>query len=249
MPTQLEKVEARAAHLLDGFLFLRERYALLDPMLFNREVQLNRGSGRQARGFASLRITLVLACAQDIAKLVADTDERAPSIHNIVSALRDPDLVAALKSRYAIWVTPSIEDETDPEIIEALRRRELGKRRELSLDFDKRLSELRTFAENLLSSPVIKSFRTIRDKITAHTEVLFVADKYQPFDIGDLGLKWQDLENSISSIQRAVELIGAVARNASFAWDMLDKQLPTAANEFWLPSSSIEPLTMQTKQA
>ena len=126
MPTQVERVEALAAHLLDGFLALRERYALLAPMLFNGGVASARGSGRQARGFKALRQTLFFACAQDIAKLVADTDPRAPSIHNIAYALHDGTLVATLKARYATWVVPSIENETDPEIAEALRLLELN---------------------------------------------------------------------------------------------------------------------------
>lgn len=38
MPTQIQKIEAHASHLLDAFITLRERYALLDPMLFDPDV-------------------------------------------------------------------------------------------------------------------------------------------------------------------------------------------------------------------
>lgn len=238
MPTQIERVEALSAHLLDGFLALRERYALLDPMLFNSSVASSRGSGRQARGFRALRKSLFLTCAQDIAKLVADTDSRAPSITNITTALRDSTLVASLKARYVAWVVPSIENETDSEIVEALRLLELDERAGRATEFDRHLRDLLALADELLSSPVIESFRTIRDKVTAHTEVRFVADKYRLFDLADLGLKWRDLQASIVSIQRAVELIGMVVRNTGFAWDMLDHQLSNAANEFWLPSNA-----------
>jgi hypothetical protein len=34
-------------------------------------------------------------------------------------------------------------------------------------------------------------------------------------------------------MQRLVELIGFIVRNASFAWDMLDRQLREAARGFW----------------
>ena len=96
MPTRVERIEALSGHLLDGFLALRERYALLDPMLFNQSVAAARGSGMQSRGFLALRQTLFFACAQDIANLTADTDARAPSIPNITKALRDDALVAQL---------------------------------------------------------------------------------------------------------------------------------------------------------
>jgi AbiU2 len=238
VPTQVERTEAFAAHLLDGLLALRERYAMLDPMLFNSSVAATRGSGKQARGFRALRQSLFLTCAQDIAKLVADADPRAPSLHNIAASLRDPALVASLKARYAAWVMPSIENETDPEIVEALRLMELDERAERGSEFDKHLRDLLELADLLLKSPVIDSFRTIRDKLAAHTEVRFVADKYRLIDVIDLGLKWKDLQAAIVSVQRAVELVGIFIRNAGFAWDMLDRQLSTAANEFWLPSNA-----------
>ena len=58
MPTQIEKLQASANHLLDAFIELREKYALLEPMLISEMVQKERGSGRQARGFEILKYSL-----------------------------------------------------------------------------------------------------------------------------------------------------------------------------------------------
>lgn len=116
MPSQIEKLEAHASHLLDAFIRLRERYAILEPMLFDQEVVKVHGSGKQAHGFNILRHSLFLSCSQDIAKLSLDSDERTPSVRNIVAKLQDSELCKVLEDRYAIWVIPSAEDETDPEM-------------------------------------------------------------------------------------------------------------------------------------
>ena len=79
MPTQIERLEAHAAHLLDAFIQLRERYALLEPMLFGETVSKG-GSGKQGRGFSILKHSLFLSCSQDIAKLTLDDDNRTPSL-------------------------------------------------------------------------------------------------------------------------------------------------------------------------
>ena len=235
MPTKIEKVEAHAGHLLDGFLALRERYALLHPMLFEESVAAGRGSGPQGRGFRTLRSSLFLNCAQDIAKLAADADPRTPSVFTIASALRDDNLIGILKARYSAWVVPSIEDETDPEIVEAFRLMEIGERAGRAIEFDRHLQDLHDLADQFEASPTIVSFRAIRDKVTAHTEVRFVADRYQLVDVAALGLKWKDLKEAIDKLQRAVELVGMLVRNVGFAWDALDKQLFTMANDFWTP--------------
>ncbi|MEJ2471803.1 MAG: hypothetical protein P8Y96_11900 [Desulfuromonadales bacterium] len=55
MPTQIEKIQAHSEHLLDAFLMLLERYAILSPMLFDEEICRQHGRGKKARGFEILR--------------------------------------------------------------------------------------------------------------------------------------------------------------------------------------------------
>ncbi|CAG9269878.1 hypothetical protein [Paraburkholderia caribensis] len=233
MPAQTEKLQAYAGHLLDAFIALRERYAMLEPMLFDPATAKTLGSGKRSRGFFILRQSLFLSCAQDVAKLILDTDKRTPSIRNIVSALEDDALRAMFEDEYANWVVPSIEEEDDPEIVAALRRFEeqerLGKREQ----FREHYLEMRGIWETLSSSPAVEAFRTVRDKISAHTEIRLVIDKYNRINIDDLGIKWDDLRAIIEQMQRIVELIGYTIRNASFAWESLDHQLVRAASDFW----------------
>lgn len=235
MPSQIVKLEAHASHLLDAFIRLRERYSLLDPMLFHEQIPKLRGSGSQTRGFLTLRHSLFVSCAQDIAKLSLDSDPRTPSIKNLITALDDVTLVNELRERFAIWHPPSIEDETDPEIIEALRRMELREEAEQRVQFDEILSAARQSWNDLSASRCMSGFLTIRDKIAAHTEVHFIADKYQFVDIGTLGIKWSDMRKAIEIMQQLVEKLGQLIRNAGFAWDMLDEQLSKASLSFWLP--------------
>lgn len=233
MPSQIEKLEAHASHLLDAFIGLREKYCMLEPMLFDPDTNKIRGSREQARGFQILRSSLFLSCAQDIAKLTLDADSRTPSIRNLVSALDDQALREELEERYAIWVIPSVEDEIDPDILAALRRMEERERIEKRAQFREHLTELRKCWGTLSTAISMTGFLTVRDKVSAHTEVRFVVDKYQLVDIGTLGIKWRDLRTSIEAMQRLVELIGLIVRNAGFAWDLLDLQLSTASKNFW----------------
>lgn len=206
---------------------------MLEPMLFDHDTNKSWGSRDQARGFQILRNSLFLSCAQDIAKLALDADMRTPSFRNLVSALDDSAVVAELEDRYAIWVIPSIEGETDPDIAAALRRMEERERVELRGQFREHMSELRDLWTELSATSAMSGFLTVRDKVSAHTEIRYVADKYQLVDIGTLGIKWRDLRLSIESMQRLVELIGLIVRNAGFAWDTLDNQLSIASKRFW----------------
>ena len=110
MPTQIEKLEAYASHLLDAFILLRERYAILDPMLFDKDVIARHGAKDRARGFNILLNFLFLSCAQDIAKLSMDDDERTPSIRNLVRAVVDVKLRGEFRVRYANWAISPIAE-------------------------------------------------------------------------------------------------------------------------------------------
>jgi hypothetical protein len=238
MPSQIEKLEAHASHLLDAFLRLRERYSLLEPMLFHHEVPKLRGSGAQARGFLTLRHSLFLSCAQDIAKLSLDNDKRTPSIRNLIAALDETSCAHLLRERFAVWHVPLAEDETDPEVIAAVKRMELREADERRVQFDEIVGRARDAFADLSRSTYMAGFLTIRDKVAAHTEVQHVVDKYQFVDIGALGIKWSHMGDAIALMQRLVEDVGLVIRNAGFAWDMLDDQLSKASNAFWLPTNA-----------
>lgn len=233
MPSQVEKLEAHASHLLDAFIGLREKYALLEPMLFDPDTVAARGSRHQARGFQILKNTLFLSCVQDIAKLSLDGDKRTPSIRNLVAGLDDDQIRQELEDRYAIWVVPSAEQEEDPDIVAALKRMEERERLERREQFREHYAELQDGWKSLSESPSMEAFLTVRDKVSAHTEVRFVADKYQLVDIGKLGIKWGDVRRNMETMQRLVELLGPIVRNAGFAWDSLDAQLSKASTGFW----------------
>ena len=238
MPTQIEKIQAHSSHLLDTFIRLRERYALVEPLLFDEYVVQRWGSGRRARGFKILKNSLFLSCAQDIAKLTVDDDDRTPSLSNLIRALADDSLRAELKAQYASWKSPFVEEERDPLILEVIRQWELREKAERLEQFDVLYFEATHLWEKLSTSELIKGFRIIRDKVTAHTEVRWVVDKYQFVDVGALGIKWRDLHAVIGDMQRLVELLGLLIRCAGFAWEALDTQLEKAARDFWSNPSS-----------
>ena len=233
MTTQTEKLEAHASHLLDAFIQLRQRYAILDPMLFDNTVVATHGSGKKARGFSVLKHSLFLSCAQDIAKLTLDDDPRTPSLSNNIRVLTDDALRHTLREQFAIWKISLVEEETDTEILEALCRMELREEAQRRAQFDELYCEATTLWAALSTNPTTKSFKTIRDRVAAHTEVRLVADKYQFVDIGTLGIKWGDIKATIEQMQRLVEIIGLLIRNAGFAWNSLDDQLKHASEGFW----------------
>ncbi len=238
MPTQIEKLQAHTGHLLDAFIALRQRYAMLHPLLFDQEVVKEYGSGLRSHGFLTLRHSLFLSCAQDMAKLSLDKDERTPSIKKLQSALQQETVRDELREAFAIWVIPSVEEETDPEIKEALQRMEQREQSERRQQFDEILARTQACWLTLQSDAALLAFQTVRDKVSAHTEVHLVADKYQFVDISALGIKWGDLKRVMEAMQLIVEDLGLLIRNAGFAWDSLDSQLNKASKNFWLTSAA-----------
>ena len=187
MPTQIEKLQAHAEHLLDAFLILIERYAILKPMLFSEDVFRQHGSGKKARGFEALRKSLFLECAQDIANITFDNHDRTLTIKNLIDALRDNNLVEELREKYTIWHTPSYEDQ-DPLVIATLRKMKEREKANREKDFDRLYSELQEKWVLLSECRSMNAFSTIRNKMSAHIEIQYIADKYQFVGLSDRGL-------------------------------------------------------------
>ena len=232
MPSQVERLQGHAGHLLDGLIGLREKYALLDPMLFDAELVTHWGGEKRSRGFEILRSTLFLTCVQDIAKLSVDSDDRAPSVKNFIDALANTSLRNELREHYAVWHLGEV-GEKDPIVVAAIKQMELREQAKRRAHFDSRYQELLSMWGTYCSSTELDAFVKIRDKLSAHTDVHYFDGKYVLLDVRKLGLKWGDLKGAVTRLQALGDLINALVRSASFAWDMLDEQLAEAVTGFW----------------
>ena len=235
MSTQYAKTEANARHLLDGFIALKERYAFLHPMIFDKGLVAARGSGQRGRGFDTLRRSLLLTCIQDIAKFTLDRDRRAPSLANIASSLEDEAFRDDLRERYAVWgsIRPDEDQFDDHTVLEALNKIEARETQTRRIAFDDAYQQFSAQWVALKDSPTLLSSIKVRDKVTAHTEIRFENEQYVPFDISTLGIKYGDIKEMIDQVQDLVRLVGFVVRAAAFDWEGLDDQLSKAAYHFW----------------
>jgi hypothetical protein len=234
-PSQREKAQGHAEHLLDLFIGLRGTYAMLEPLLFDRDVVARWGSGKRAHGFNLLTLNLLHSCVLGIAKIALDNDARTPSVWKLVSSLDHRALVEELREEYALWhLAPTSGEE--PEVIDLVQRAERREEAERRVQFNGLVAETRLKWLELQESKALASFVTMRDKLIAHSELLHDGTKYRAVDVRSLGLKFGDLRSVIDALQTLVDRLTLIYRRASFAFDGLDKQLKGARDHFWQPA-------------
>ncbi|MBR7745778.1 hypothetical protein [Undibacterium baiyunense] len=233
MSIELQKLKAHSEHLLDGFLGLRERYAMLEPMLFNMSVIEKKGKGVMGRGFIAIKNNLFLFCCQDIAKLSLDKYDTSPSIKRIVEKLQEDRLLATLEEEFSVWYVEPPSEEKDPMVLDLLKRMDEKAQLERRRAFNELVLRLNENWRKLENKPALDSFKKIRNKASAHLDVNLVNGIFQPLDIGSLGVKWKDIGETIAEMQEIIEQIGLIVRNASFSWDSLDRNLEKASKGFW----------------
>ena len=232
MPTQIVKLQAHTEHLLDGFITLRERYAMLRPMLHNKDVVKNKGSKKQSHGFIIIRNTLFLSCCQLIANLCFDRDDKCSSITQIIAKLESEALRNQLKEIYAL-PQPIISDNQDPDILEMWKRIEAEDQIKHRVEFDEHYNELLRLWSRLKSSQSALSLEKIRNKVAAHTDISLISNQYKLFDVSSLNLKWDDIKKTISDIQEIIDLIYLIIRNSGYHWESLDEILDKTVSDYW----------------
>jgi hypothetical protein len=233
MSAVIEKLEAQASQLLDGFIGLRETYALLDPMLFDRETIASRGSFGQRNGFLILRRSLLLACVQDIGRLCLDSDERAPSIPRLIAQLRNQSLRDELRRRYCVFGGEPARTESDPDIIRLLA--DIAQREQTARgdEFDRYFARLLTSWDELSNGSALTEILAVRDKVSSHAEDHAGRRRYLLADITRLGIDLTGLKPTIQAMQEQVALIETMVHAAGFSWNSLSRQLADAVQGFW----------------
>jgi hypothetical protein len=228
----LLKTQGHAEHLLDGFLGLRQKYALLRPMMYDAGLRLRRGAREREMGYATLRFALFRDCALDLMRLTIDEDRRTPSVRNLMEALSDPPVLAALRAKWGdchkLPAQPG-DDETRAQLdaIEAADRAQMEAR------FDKSWNLAKSKWDRFLNAPWLPVFRDLRDKHIAHLELHLVNGEYRPIDLAELNVTAGNLDEGMELLERLVVEIGLVARMTGFAMQGARSQFDNEAAAFW----------------
>ncbi|MBX9848696.1 MAG: hypothetical protein K2X64_05340 [Rhodocyclaceae bacterium] len=230
---RIAKLRGHSEHLLDAFLGLSEKYALLHPMLFDADVVKTYGTGPKSRGFQRIKTTLFLSCSLELATLAFDSYEGSVSLASIINALGEAKLLSRLRSDYVDAITPHICEEMSTFELECLELLNQAEAEARAREFDLAYERLLHVWSGISKSTTFGNLQTIRNKVAAHTHLYLEGNKYKPLDISKLGVKWQEIEPAISELQEAVENVGIVVRGASFAWDSLHKNLERTVHGFW----------------
>jgi len=229
---RLAKLRARAEHLLDLFIALSERHAMLKPLAFDKALAERVGLGAPGRGQVILQNALLQHCVMDVVKLTVDSADRTPSVANIMLSLADEALRAKLREEYSV-VPPPIVAGTDPLPADLVAEMAEVDRAELQARFDATWERLSNRWAALEGDGRLDGFKTWRDKLIAHSDLHHSHGEYQLTDLSALGLKWGDLGDLITHLREVISDIQTLTRAAGFAWEMLDEQLQAAADGFW----------------
>ena len=108
------------------------------------------------------------------------------------------------------------------------------------VEFDVFYSELLQLWSNLKVSKSAHSLAKIRNSSAAHYGVELVDGEYKLFDISSLNLKWDDILDTISAMQKIIGLINLIVRNAGYSWETLDEILSKTTNDYWEISLSTD---------
>lgn len=230
---EITKLRARTEHVLDLFIALREKYALLRPLAFRQDLVERWPKGPAARGLLALRNALLSSCVQDVAKLALDKSEQAPSIHNIVATLERDDVRDALRKEYAKAPPVLGGDHDDPSVRAMLSEMQKNEEVERGKQFDEEWKTVSKKWRVLGHGDALQAFKTWRDKLIAHSDLHHKGGEYRLLDLTDLGLKWGDLGELVTELQAIVDSVNLCVRGANFAFDMLDEQLEAASSGFW----------------
>jgi hypothetical protein len=229
----METPESLARKVDSGFTVFLRAYALhlyVRPMMGNAGLIARYGTPERQAGFNELRNALYWTVILELTKICDDRDQRTPSIFNFRDAFRDSRLLEQLEALYAPLRLPQLPGEST-EKWRLLAEQESAQRR---LEFNRRLQETLAACDELLASPVLAGYKTIRNKLIAHNELIpTAAGTYSFFEIQELKLKYGDERRLIELAQKAFDGLNSVVRRASFSWDSFFNPEERDVKGFW----------------
>lgn len=227
----IKKLESQVDSLLTLFMRAYSQYLFQRPMMVNTDLISRMEMEGKSRGFEHLRNQLYWNLVQEIVKICDDSDERTPCIKKITMKLKDKNTLKILEDRYMVLNQryPPVEGE-DYATWEKLRKEDQDYLRK---KFKKTYDRMIKNAEDLLSSDILRGYKTVRDKVLAHNELRLVGSNYELFDISVLNLKFGQERIILDKAKEIIDDLNLLVRVASFSWDSFIDPETRAVCTFW----------------
>lgn len=200
---RLEQIDAYAKALIQGVRIMDERRHILQPLLRDEAVRVSLAEKFRDTFGAHAYNHLVPLFAQDLvrdlARLYLDDDRKTGSFTNLYRKASEREINDALRERFRRlpdkWheqpgPIPGLTQEQTDDIRNEWRDRD---REDFAKSFDEGWVVATKAIEELTKDPVAEKIKTFRDKYHAHLEMAPMGSDPGPFDVGQLGLKYNEI--------------------------------------------------------
>jgi len=204
MNERIEKLKGHAEILLNAYLGLREKLEVLKPIIFNEPTARKNSAKRRARGFLVIRQSLFESCVLDVHALAFDNDPRTPSVTGFVKALQEDPVRALLRNT-----------------------------QKRAAVFDKKYERIIEEWKSFKARSWAQAFRDLRDQRISHLELKKSGNQYKRLDVSSLGLKWNDIEESVDLLERLVLDLMGIVRDEGYNLDNIKQALENDGKAFW----------------
>ena len=200
---RLEQVDGYSKTLVQAVRVMDERRHILAPLLHDDEVKIalrnifhnNLG----AHAYNHLVPLFAQDLVRDLTRLFLDQDKRSGSLTNLYRKVSEPNLHGALRERFMSipnkWYenASGLGDLPEELAAEMLAKMQADQCKEFEESFDSGWGVVTGAVAQLEKDPVSEKLKTFRDKYHAHLEMSPLGQDPAPFDVGSLGLSYNDL--------------------------------------------------------
>lgn len=225
---RLNKLKQHQNLLMEKYLFIKENYFLLEPLLYSKDLFDRFTIGPKARGFHLTWWALYCNHILEAWKITSDKCKKTLSLSNQICIIKDQDIISELREQYSEW--PSAIDESMQEVFEEFEKKERDKRRtEFDDRYKKTLSEWRILED----SKVFKNIRKFRNKFLAHNEAHINEKTYEFKGLSIADLKYGNERQFLECLQKIVVNLDLMVRQSSFQWEDFDDKIRKSSLSFW----------------
>jgi AbiU2 len=222
-----EEVEFLATLLESAYV----DYLFLRPIMADANLKARMQHDGKLEGFNQIGEALYWWFIQQLVKIWDDRDAQGKnvSIRKLLNGIADFRVVRDLEERHARWTTPHGEL-PDPATLKSIQEREERQQRE---EFRDRLDKVIDQGTKLLESPLLRSYRKIRNKLIAHTEVHKSTQGLERFPIEKLRLKFGHERKLLRSTIEVIHELQSLICGVDVSWNLIRKLYEKDVAAFW----------------
>ena len=240
---KIEQINSFAFTLLKETKLMNQRRHIVEPLILSTEIKtelhqkMNNTYG--ANAYNHIIPLFIQDLVRDLSRLAFDTHDKTASLKNLHRKIKQEKVLKRIKENFVVFPNKfnnndqflnDLPAEAQEQFTEKFRQQH---RERFEASFDDAWDQINNFVSSMEENTIVEKLKTYRDKYYSHIEMSPLGQAPKPFNLENLGLKYDEVLNYLDEFMKIVYDLVRILTGVVYSREDDNKMYQSNGTNMW----------------